>query len=147
MEGKHIGCLCASLNSAIREYKVFDKCLPGLPGQFVISGRIFLPAQDMCDPRKQAAAIGKKCRTDQFLRRPTLAPITAIQGEPVTKTMPALIFGVTAQPVLTGPGQKLDETLHRSVTFVDQTCIAIALVNRPGTDHTRVGPGRAAIPD
>src|SRR5687768_1457922 len=104
MQGQHAGGLCSSLEGAIRKDKVFDKCFPGLLSQVVISFRIFILAQYMCDLCKQVAAVSKKCSTNQFLGCPTFAPITSIQSEPVAKTMPARIFGVTAQSILAGLG-------------------------------------------
>src|SRR6266508_3147954 len=102
MQGEHIGGLCSSLKRTIRKDKAFDKCFPGLPGQGLIAICILDLAQNLRDLCKQVAAVGKKRRTDQFLGCSPFAPIASIQSEPVTKTMPARIFGIAAQSILTG---------------------------------------------
>src|SRR5215207_7661970 len=104
MQGKHIGGLCTTFKGAIRKDKAFDKCFPGLPGEAVISFRIFILAQNMCDLCKQLTAISKKCGPDQFLGCSPFAPITPIQSEPIAKTVPARILSVTAQSILASLG-------------------------------------------
>src|SRR5215212_10049246 len=104
MQGKYIGGLCSSLKGAIRKDKAFDKCLSSLLGQVVISFSIFILTQYMRDLCKQVAAISKKCSTNQCVGCSAFGRMTSIQGQPITKTMPAGITRGAAESRRAGRG-------------------------------------------
>ena len=101
---KHIGGLRIPLDRSILMDKALDECLASFVGQSLVAKRIFLFIQNTCDVCKQAGTVRKKSCSDQLLGSSTFTSIAAVQGEPVTKTTPACIFGITADPIPAGLG-------------------------------------------